>query len=124
MTYLRVIPRDLFNESSLLKCYGKLYLELENQSGTPLGALSWRGDDAQPFDVQQSEADGSIYVANIRLEVGRREFLLTRPLNSRDPWPLWAESEDNDDFEPVAVFNDGGSLSAEFLDLIGGHANA
>ena len=29
MSYPRVIPRDLFNEASLLKCYGQVYLKLE-----------------------------------------------------------------------------------------------
>lgn len=33
MTYLRVIPRDLFNEAKLLKCLGKLYLEAEKSGG-------------------------------------------------------------------------------------------
>lgn len=122
MTYLRVIPRDLFNESSLLKCYGKLWLELEKQS-TPLGALH-QSDGAAPFDVQQDEGSGAIFLANVWLEVGRQQYTLSRPLNSREPWPLYVESEDLPDFDPVAVFNDDGTLTADFLDLIGGQANA
>ncbi len=36
--YARVIPRDLFNEANLLKCFGNLYLRLEvfEPSGCPI----------------------------------------------------------------------------------------
>ncbi len=33
MTYKRVIPRDLFNEANLLKCYGALWIALDNARG-------------------------------------------------------------------------------------------
>jgi len=32
MSYTRVIPRDLFNEANLLKCYGQIYIEVERMS--------------------------------------------------------------------------------------------
>lgn len=39
MSYFRVIPRDLFNEASLLKCYGRLAILLDDMR-SPLGRRS------------------------------------------------------------------------------------
>lgn len=59
MSYNRVIPRDLFNESSLLKCLGRLYICLEN---TP-GHAAELQQVGREFDIRQSDDDGSIYAA-------------------------------------------------------------
>jgi hypothetical protein len=39
VSYFRVIPRDLFNEASLLKCYGRLAILLDDMR-SPLGRRS------------------------------------------------------------------------------------
>lgn len=31
--YIRVVPRDLFNEGDLLKCYGRLWILLDERRG-------------------------------------------------------------------------------------------
>lgn len=115
MSYFRVIPRDLFNEASLLKCYGRLYILLDriNSSGATMS------HDDMPFDVIQPDEDGSITVQNVKLFVNRRHFELWRPLNSREPWPLYAEDAHDPDCDPVEVFTDGGEFTGEFLALIG-----
>lgn len=117
MSYLRVIPRDLFNEANLLKCYGRLVILLEN---LPVGHVGSFGEDAfDVFDIQQNPDDGSLSVANMPLYIGGRPYTLRRPLNSRHPWPLWAELQDNPDGEEeIAVFDDQGDLTAEFSALL------
>jgi hypothetical protein len=113
MSYMRVIPRDLFNEANLLKCYGQLVLQLE--LGTHRATLSDESmGDAEAFDIQ-ADIDGRTTVANLPLVIGDVEWQLWRPLNSRELWPLYAESADG---ESVPVFTDGGNLSVEFQALI------
>ena len=115
MSYRRVIPRDLFNEASLLKCYGRLYIALEKLNG----AARFSAEDLASFDIVQSEDDGSITVRNLSLIVGVNEYSLWRPLNSRGRWPLYASATDDPDFDPVAVFTDEGELTVDMCNLIG-----
>jgi hypothetical protein len=106
MPYYRVIPRDLFNEANLLKCFGQLYLNLENAG---LADLLEHDDDGEAFDVDQNESSGGIYLRNVRLTVRGEECALERPLNSRRPYPLHLITED----EIIEVFADDGQFSAE-----------
>lgn len=116
MSYIRVIPRDLFNEANLLKCLGRLWIALdEAKCGHKAQFVT---EDVPMFDIRQNPDDGSTYVANIEFRIGGEKFTLYRPLNSREAWPLYTMREGDWDFEPVAVFNDDGSLSDEMLDLI------
>lgn len=112
MSYVREIPRDLFNEASLLKCLGQLCLKCERLQG-----LSLPEGPFQSFDIVQDPSDGSICARNLPLSAGGRQYLLARPLNSRRPWPLYAVLQDDDDFDPIAVFDDEGALTREFLSL-------
>lgn len=113
MSYVRVIPRDLFNEANLLKCLGQLVLLLERRDHTafldePIGS--------SPFRIEQDSASGAISVTNLPFTIQRKPWRLTRPLNSRQPWPLYAESEDGE--QCVAVFEEDGLFTQEFLALI------
>jgi hypothetical protein len=118
MSYLRVIPRDLFNEASLLKCLGRLWILLDN---LPAGHVARLGNDdgdhdGTAFRIEQSDNDGSINVANLPFRIGGRRYHLSRPLNSRQPWPLYATDDDD---EETTVFGDGGEFTPEFRRLIG-----
>lgn len=112
MTYRRVLPRDLFNESSLLKCYGRLWIALDQA-----GLARFSEDDMGRFEIEQRESDGSIYIANLKLHARGETYLLTRPLNSRRSWPLYAEPVDGDG-DPIEVFDNQGGLSEEFVNRI------
>ncbi|MGY3582180.1 hypothetical protein ACVIGB_000895 [Bradyrhizobium sp. USDA 4341] len=115
MSYQRVIPRDLFNESSLLKCYGRLYIVLEK---VPSHSARFTDEPVSEFEIRQRADDGSIFIENLPLHVGDDEFRLVRPLNSRHPWPLYAERIGDPDFEPVEVFDDEGELTADMRKLL------
>ena len=118
MTYRRVIPRDLFNEANLLKCMGQLWIALDERM--PAGMVGFEHDDDGPFLIEQDPSTGAIEVGNVRFWVQGKQVRLTRPLNSRMPWPLYAEpTNDGDWFDPVAVFDDDGTLSADFERLVG-----
>lgn len=109
MNYMRVIPRDLFNEANLLKCWGQLWLALENR--TDRVAIE---HDGEAFDIVQDMGTGSITVQNLSLIVHGRRRAVFRPLNSREPWPLWVWADEDD----IRVFDDDGTLSADFLAFI------
>lgn len=109
--YIRVIPRDLFNEANLLKCFGTLYLRLEvlNIDGVTLE------HDGEAFDIAQNQDSGGICLRNVALIVRGERMDLERPLNSRYAWPLYMTTPDDD---TISVFDDDGGLSPEFLAFI------
>lgn len=118
MSYSRVIPRDLFNEANLLKCYGQLALVLDSHQDHDALLVDDHVDAG--FQVEQNPDDGSIRLTNLPLHIGGREVRLYRPLNSREPWPLWVEASELDpNAEDFEVFDADGKPSPAFLDLIG-----
>lgn len=114
--YTRVLPRDAFNEGNLLKCLGRLFLLCED---APKNCKLVHVCTDGPFYIMQNDADGAITCDNIFLGVGNDHTLVNfwRPLNSREPWPLYVVYKD----EIINVFNDDpeGNLSDEFKELIG-----
>lgn len=116
--YLRVIPRDLFNEANLLKCLGALYIALETAGDRK---AQFDVEDVDRFEIFQNPDDGSIYVGNLPFSINGRRFHLSRPLNSREPFPLYATEswpQSGVEVEPVAVFTSDGKLTPDFKKLI------
>ncbi len=109
MSYVRVIPRDLFNEGNLLKCYGQLYLNLEKMRMEDCLEC-----DGNAFDIWQNSATGGLRIGNVTLIVNRRVIVLERPMNSREPYPLWALPDDDE----IKVFNADGSFTEGFVGLL------
>ncbi len=112
MTYERVLPRDAFNEANFLKCLGQLTL-IHLNYGLPKGFEIHF--DGNAFDLDQT-CDGELMCWNFDLYLSSFRVELTRPLNSRDPWPLYASVHGvNDYLHQVPVFNEEGQFSEEFL---------
>lgn len=116
MSYIRVLPRDLFNEANLLKCLGQLWLLLDGKDG-PVKFETEAVEEG--FWILQDPADGSTYVSNVEVSVRGKRAHLSRPLNSRNPWPLYLSLPKDPSFDPIAVFNDVGDLSEDMLRLMG-----
>lgn len=120
MSYTRVIPRDLFNEANLLKCLGQLYLKLE-QGYQRIAELEFDAEQSETFDIQRNDDSGDIYVDDIKLKIFRSPLnaglpwyhTLFRPINSREPYPLWLTTSWNTD--PIQVFNPDGELSNDMV---------
>ena len=112
MSYRRVIPRDLFNEANLLKCYGQIYLNLERVHGVNAELIN----DGEAFAVVQDESSGSLTLENVRLLINGEEQKLHRPLNTREPWSLYLTDPDD---EEISVFGEDGSFSADMLAKLG-----
>lgn len=115
MSYVRVLPRDLFNEADLLKCMGRLWIELD-RLGTSRARIV--EEDVPSFIVEQDDSDGSIFVSNVTFEVDGVVHRLRRPLNARRSYPLMDLGPD-DDFDSIPVFEEDGSLSESFKASIG-----
>jgi hypothetical protein len=107
--YKRVIPRDLFNESKLLKCVGRLVILIHD--GFAVNGMQF-DHDAEPFKIALSD-DGFLMVTNIRFTIGDHELTFKSLYNSKYNWPLYLE-HDNCDFE---VFDENGEYSDEFKDI-------
>lgn len=92
MSYIRVLPRDAFNEAKLLKCIGKLTLLIEDRM-----LPGWTYEyDGEPFAIEQDQNDGSIFVSNIEFLKSGIPIHLATPLNSRSSWPLQASGAGHD----------------------------
>lgn len=87
---IRVLPRDAFNDASLLKCIGQLTLLIED------GKIDLSFEyDGEPFDIVQDDSDGSTSVRNIQFfTVDGMPVRHARPMNSRSPWPLMLYCDD------------------------------
>lgn len=108
---IRVLPRDAFNDANLLKCIGQLTMLIED--GAPeVEGLTYHFD-GDAFNIQQDASDGSTQVANISFWVNKKPVRMTRPLNSREAWPLlmWIEDEE------YYVFSEQGKIMPSFKSL-------
>lgn len=118
MNYVRVMPRDLFNEASLLKCLGKLWMLTEYYD-----TLEIIKHDSGAFDIRQDQSDGSIHVANVHIFIKEKAYRVFRPLNSKEEWPIWIKPSFDEDVEAVRVFEEcpinGLSISEEMRRLLG-----
>jgi hypothetical protein len=116
MSYRRVIPRDLFNESSLLKCLGRLSLMITD-GHTPPGLELIHRYPELGFPVDMDPSDGSIFCSELTLRTpdGRTTYIW-RSLNSRLEWPVRVL----DNGEDIYVFDDDGYFTAEFKSWVGG----
>lgn len=118
MTYRRVLPRDLFNEAKLLKCYGQLSLLIHDGkvAGLPL-ELEHSAGVFPEFVIEQDGLRGHLLCSNLSLRLavsGNRTTGITLglPVNIRGAYPLVCVTPAETEIE---VFNDDGSLSEEFL---------
>lgn len=104
MGYIRVLPRDAFNEANLLKCIGQLTLMIEERM-----LPNWtyaHSAPGSPFNIQQDESSGSLFILGLNFFYKGVWCNLIRPLNSREPWPLYAHIDDVDH----PIFDDNGNV--------------
>ena len=118
MTYVyrRVLPRDLFNESKLHKCLGRLALAVHDGvdlAGNPCPRSLRIDHDGREFTVYQDPSDGSLFCENIRFYAGEIPIRLRLIYNSRAEYPLVHPSGEDE----IAVFRDDGGLTDEFRQL-------
>ena len=109
MNYTRILPRDAFNESKLLKCIGRLTLLIEDKM---LGNLHYVYDN-KPFNIHQNESS-DIYCINIEFFILTKDIMFYTPLNARSNWPMFCIRDE----EIITVFDDRGDLTVEFKNIL------
>jgi hypothetical protein len=115
MNYQRVTPRDLFNESKLLKCLGQLSLFILDGKLLKFQVEEELLEPKRGFVIQQDE-DGNISCVNYHVFCqlgveGRVPLKLFTSLNSRLNYPLCCETMYG---EIIEVFESSGKLTKEF----------
>lgn len=105
MSYQRVIPRDFFNESKLLKCLGKLSIK-----GESLGIKI--EESGGLFNIELLEDWAVLTVTNYRVTVNDNIYTFGTRYNSKDPYPLVMLYE----YEEIEVLNENGEITKEFKD--------
>lgn len=103
MSYHRVMPRDLFNESKLLKCLG--FITLMIHENRIKGLVVEHETEKTGFVIRQNQNDGSIYVENLHFMSSKGEpVYFYHPLNSKYNFPITMRFK-NEDYYP---FNENG----------------
>jgi len=110
MPFHRVLPRDLFNESKLLKCLGRLCL-LSHDELIPV----WFEHDTEQhtgFHVVQDASSGDLYCTNLTFGIRGEVLEVVTRYNDRSNYPLLFWANDDDGF--LSVFDDDGNTTADF----------
>lgn len=125
-TYIRVIPRDLFNEGNFLVATGRLDVALENYIGANLVLREHDGGNYPIID--QDPSDGSIFYRNLHLDLFCSVYLtLFRPLNTKNKYSLYgaiqldgsASNFDIDETTTILLLDpETGKISEELQSLI------
>jgi hypothetical protein len=112
MGYYRVIPRDLFNEAKLLKCFGRLSL-LVHDLMLPDGVNIEINHDGEAFKIEQDFNSGDLYINNIITSINNSYVTFKTKLNSKDNYPLICEYQ----YDYYNVFDDSGEFTEEFIEF-------
>ena len=114
--YARVMPRDLFNEAKVLSMHLKL-IEDFNAGRLPKGfSISVSGDD---IDVRLTE-NGDLYLGNVEVSFNGTPVDVQIAYNAGKNvrFPMQVTAEDMDAWS-VTVYDDNGTLDAEFVEAFG-----
>ena len=111
MSYKRVIPRDLFNESSLLKCLGRVALLIADGKA-PEGMRLEHTNPTKGFEIDQSPSSGDLCCLNLVLVTKGGRAFIWRGLNSREEWSIFVGT---DYYEDIELLDSKGNFTAEFL---------
>lgn len=115
LNYIRVLPRDLFNEAKLLKCLGQLELLRIDGKCNQFLEITHASDLYGGFFVSQDESDGSISCSNIGISCGGNPIKVFCGLNARDAYPLQFEYADH---AGRVLTDDGQAITEEFRALL------
>lgn len=116
MSYNRTAPRDVFNEANFLKCIARI-LELINLG--KLRNIKFQANSLQDNWVvfEQDLSSGDLVVGGLFVRASDGEpITLSRNLNTRDPWPLYIQTEE---WEVYDVFTSNGEASSEIEEYLG-----
>ena len=117
MVYRRVVPRDLFNESKLLKCMGQLALLIhdgQDKNGRPTPKLNLE-HDGEDFDIDLDPMVDGLYANNVKIIAKGQLLRLYSAYNSKEAYTLMCY---DDEIGEIEVFNNDGTLTDEFIEYV------
>ena len=111
MTYHRIVPRDLFHESKLLKCLGHLILRQDDPKQS-MGITTDLEEPETGFQIRQDPSTGYFYCQNLKFFLNGNLLDLYIPAQSgaKAPYPLWCETG----VDSLEVLDDDGNITDEF----------
>ena len=119
MSYVRVIPRDLFNEAKLLKCLGQLSLIMHDGIYGVTDLLNLNDENDMDGFLIDQDMDGSLYCASLHLYDNYNTSIhLSTPLNSKLPYPMTYTYDCGLGEQHDFLFDDFGNLSPEFIEAV------
>ena len=111
MSYIRVIPRDFYNESKLLKCMGLLALKILDFQ-LPDGIKISIEDSGEPFDIQLDEMWNMLRVINYPVTVNGETYDFGTAYNAKYGYPFYVLVDDLE----IEVFNEAGDFTQDFIE--------
>lgn len=111
MNYIRVIPRDFFNESKLLKSMGQLSLFVYDNIDDAAQYIKIESN-GEPFKIKLLE-DGHLIIKNIIVSINNVIVTMKSTYNSRENYPLICAIG----YDEYPVFKEDGSFEEEFLEI-------
>lgn len=109
--YSRVVPRDLFNEAKLLKCFGQLVLLIHDGLAPKcLEVDEGEGD----WEVYQRQDDGGLFLEGLKIQVKSTQLELYTMYNSKESYPLLCMTDEDE----IEVFYKDGTLTDDFIEYV------
>lgn len=108
-TYIRVIPRDFFNEAKLLKCMGLLSLMVLDRM-IPEGINIEIDESGDPFNIELNE-DGLLFVSNYQVLINNTPVFVGTTYNSKENYPFVAYVN----YVEYPIFDEHGNFTDEFI---------
>jgi len=107
----RVIPRDFFNESKLLKCMGQLALKILD-GRVPEGITIEIEESGEAFNIALSNEYDCLYVTNYPITVNGENVFFGTTYNSKALYPMVCYDDDVE----FNVFDDQGNFTNKFIE--------
>lgn len=112
--YKRVIPRDLFNESKLLKCMGQLALKIHDETTpVPMEMREEINHEGSAFRIALLD-EGALMIVNLWVRIKSKSYQFKTTYNSKAPYPLFMMYEN---YNEVEVFDDKGEWHPDFIEF-------
>ncbi len=121
LDYKRVLPRDLFNESKLLKVLGHLTMWIEDRMDWMDGVSYIHSTEFnEQFICGQDQSDGSFFCKNIKFYVALDVELKIKVIQEiGDAWSAFAQIGEGEEVRIWKPFpNTNHTVSDEFAELI------
>ncbi len=112
--YKRVIPRDLFNESKLLKCIGRLSLLIHDFKIPCKMGLGGPAMNGEPFKIALMD-DNNLTISNLEISINKKLHIFKTTYNNKDNYPLFCQTFD---YSEILVFDESGEFTQDFINYV------